>query len=56
MFVPKKGSGLYLYINYRDLNRIIIKNQTLLPLISEIINRLYGAKIYIKLDLKDAYY
>ncbi|PMD55531.1 uncharacterized protein K444DRAFT_537909, partial [Hyaloscypha bicolor E] len=50
------ASGLYLYINYRDLNRITIKNQILLLLISKIINRLYRVKVYIKLDLKDTYY
>jgi hypothetical protein len=56
MFVPKKGGGLYLYINYRGLNRITIKNRTPLPFISKIIDRLYRVKIYTKLDLKDVYY
>ena len=56
MFILKKEGGLYLCINYRGLNRITIKNQMLLLLISEIIDRLYEAKIYIKLDLKNTYY
>jgi hypothetical protein len=47
MFVPKKESGLKLYIDYRGLNVIIIKNRTPLSLIS---------KIFIKFDLKDMYY
>ncbi|PMD65618.1 uncharacterized protein K444DRAFT_518839, partial [Hyaloscypha bicolor E] len=52
----EKRGGLYLYINYWDLNRITIKNRILLLLISKIINRLYKVKIYIKLDLKNTYY
>jgi hypothetical protein len=56
IFVPKKGGGLYLYIDYRDLNRITIKNRTPLPLISKTMDRLYRAKVYTKLDLKDTYY
>ena len=36
MFVPKKDSELRLYINYRGLNNITIKNRYLLPLISEL--------------------
>jgi len=56
MFILKKDGTLYLYINYRALNRITVKNYYLLPLIGELINRLLGAKIFIKLDLKDIYY
>ena len=56
MFVPKKGGGLRLCVDYRGLNRITIKNRTPLPLISETMDRLCGAKVYTKLDLKDAYH
>jgi hypothetical protein len=56
IFILKKGGSLYLYINYRNLNRITIKNRILLLFINKIIDRLYKAKIYIKLDLKDIYY
>jgi len=45
-----------LYINYRRLNKIIIKNQYPLPLVSELFNRLSYAKIFIKLDLRNIYY
>ena len=56
MFILKKDRTLHLYINYQALNRITIKNCYLLPLIGELINRLLGAKIFTKLDLKDVYY
>ena len=41
IFVLKKNGKLRLYIDYQQLNDIIIKNRTLLPLITEIKNRLY---------------
>ena len=52
----KKDNRLYLYIDYRALNRIIKKNRTTLPLIFEILNRLSITTLFIKLDLKDIYY
>jgi len=45
-----------LYINYRGLNAIIIKNRYSLPLIIKTLDRLYDLKIFTKLDLKDTYY
>ena len=43
LFVPKKDSSLRLYIDYRGLNTIIVKNCYLLPLVTEIIDRVTGA-------------
>ena len=54
--MSKKNNELRLYIDYRDLNAIIIKNRYFLSLISETLNRLYKSKILIKLNLKDVYY
>jgi hypothetical protein len=54
--MPKSNRDLRLYVDYRALNKFTIKNRHALSLIDETINRLSGAKIYIKLDLKDAYY
>jgi len=56
LFIPKLDNLLRLYVDYRALNKIITKNRHLFPLINELINRLLDVKIYIKLDLKDAYY
>ncbi len=52
----KKDNKLYLYINYKDLNIITLKNRYLLPLIIKILDYLNNFKIFIKLDLKDTYY
>ena len=55
MFVLKSDSSLQLVIDYRHLNNITIKNCYPLPLISDMLNCLQGAKKFIKLDCKDAY-
>ncbi|SLM40160.1 gag polymerase env [Lasallia pustulata] len=55
MFVPKADGSLQLVIDYRHLNDITIKNRYPLPLISDMLDRLQGAKMFIKLDCKDAY-
>ena len=56
LFVPKKDGGLRLCVDYRGLNNVTIKNRHPLPLISETLDRLGGAAIFTKLDLKDAYH
>jgi transposase InsO family protein len=56
LFVPKKDGTLRLCVDYRRLNEVTIKNRHPLPLISETIDRLSGAAVYTKLDLRDAYH
>ena len=56
LFVPKKDEGLRLCIDYRGLNKVTVKNRHPLPLISKTLDRLTGAKVFTKLDLKDAYH
>ena len=56
LFVKKKDGGLRLCVDYRALNAVTIKNRYPLPLISEILDRVRNAKIYTKLDLRDAYH
>ena len=56
LFVPKKDRTLYLYVDYRTLNLVTIKDRYPLPLISETLDRLTGVRYYTTLDLKDTYY
>ena len=55
LFVSKKNETLRLCVNYRKLNYITIKNQYLLFNISELQNRLFETKYFIKLNLREAY-
>jgi hypothetical protein len=45
-----------LYVDYRGLNDIIIKDYTPLPLITKTLDRLSSAQVFSALNLKDAYY
>jgi len=56
MFVKKKESKLRLCADYRALNEVTKKDRHPLPLISEALDRLGGAKYFTKLDIKDAYH
>ena len=56
LFVPKKDGGLRLCVDYRGLNKVTVKNRCPLPLITETLDRLCGAKKFTKMDLKDAYH
>lgn len=50
-FVKKKDGKLQLVQDYRRLNEFTVKNRYLLPLASDIINRLKGAKDFSKFDV-----
>ncbi|EED12060.1 gag/polymerase/env polyprotein, putative [Talaromyces stipitatus ATCC 10500] len=56
LFVPKKDGTLRLCVDYRGLNKVTIKNRYLLPLMGEILDYINGAKVFSKINLKDAYY
>jgi hypothetical protein len=45
-----------LCVDYRRLNKVTIKNQHLLSLIDKTLDRLTGAKMLTKVNLKNAYY
>uniref|UniRef100_A0A8C1TGE2 Gypsy retrotransposon integrase-like protein 1 n=1 Tax=Cyprinus carpio TaxID=7962 RepID=A0A8C1TGE2_CYPCA len=55
-FVGKKDGSLRPCIDYRELNNITIKNTYPLPLMSSAFERLQGASVFTKLDLRNAYH
>ena len=55
LFIPKKNKELKLYINYRKLNNITIKNKYFLPNVNKFWDQLSKTKIFIKLNIKRAY-
>jgi hypothetical protein len=56
LFIPKKDSGDRLCVDYRGLNKVTIKNRYPLPLIGELLDRLGHAKVFSKLNLRNAYH
>jgi len=55
IFPKERDGGLRLCVDYRALNKATVKNQYPLPLISEMLDRLRGARIYTNLDHRNAY-
>ena len=56
LFAKKKDGSLRLCVDYRGLNKVTVKNRHPLPLIAESLERLAQARIYTKLDIRDAYH
>ena len=52
----KKDKTLRLYIDYRQLNRVMIKNRYPLPRIDYLFDQLRRARVYSKIDLRTGYH
>ena len=56
LFAKKKDRTLRLCIDYRQLNRVTIKNRYPLPRIDDLFVQLRGARVYSKIDLRTGYH
>ncbi|XP_068328272.1 uncharacterized protein [Pyrus communis] len=56
LFVRKKDGTLRLCIDYRQLNRVTIKNRYPLPRIDDLFDQLQGACVFSKIDLRSGHY
>jgi hypothetical protein len=56
LFAKKPNDGLRLCMNYRELNARTRKNMYPLPLIEKTLERISHARVYIKLDIRQAFY
>jgi len=56
LFVKKKDGTLRLCIDYRQLNKVTVKNKYPLPRIDDLFDQLKGAKVFSKIDLSTGYY
>eukprot|EP00253_Pinus_taeda_P035941 PITA_35941 len=56
LLVKKKDGTLCMCIDYRQLNKLMIKNKYPLPRIDELFNQVKGAKVFSKTDLRSGYH
>ena len=56
LFAKKKGKTLRLCIDYRQLNRVTIKNRYPLPRIDDLFDQLRGMRVYSKIDFRTGYH
>nr|GEW90691.1 putative reverse transcriptase domain, ribonuclease H-like domain, aspartic peptidase domain protein [Tanacetum cinerariifolium] len=56
MFVKKKNEYFHMCIDYRELNKLIVKNRYPLPRIDDLFDQLQGSRVYSKIDLRSGYH
>ena len=56
LVAKKRDKTLRLCIDYRQLNKVMIKNRYPLPRINDLFDQLRGERVYSKLDIRTGYH